>query len=100
MPPPFLQPSCVLRSRFEAVLSNNLVAYPTVNHVANQISRVKFVWESKVDAAGFIQRYGWACHIEHFGFLRTGSTKHLCLFAGIAVQKKIRNSAPATAGSE
>src|SRR5437763_17146581 len=43
MPPPFLQLSCVLRSRVEAVLSNNLVADPTVNHAANQISRVKFV---------------------------------------------------------
>src|SRR5947208_8694781 len=65
MPPPFLQPSCVLRSRFEAgsefslpaVLSDNPVAHPAINHATNQISRVEFVREAKLNPAGFIQRF-------------------------------------------
>src|SRR5205823_5658212 len=64
MPPPFPQPSCVLPSRFEAGSefslsagsSDNPVAHSAVNHATNQVSCVKFVWESKVDAAGFIKR--------------------------------------------
>src|SRR5947207_9618846 len=57
MPPPFLQPSCMLRSRFEAVLSDNPVAHPAINHAANQISGVKFVWETKLNTTGFIQLF-------------------------------------------
>src|SRR5947208_3165088 len=65
MPPPFLQPSCVLRSRFEAGsefslpagLRNNSVAHPTVNHAPDQVSGVKFVWEAKLNTTGFIQRF-------------------------------------------
>src|SRR5437764_12331548 len=55
MPPPFLQPSCVLRSRFDghgeslsAELSYNPVAHSTVNDATNQICGVKFVCEVKL----------------------------------------------------
>src|SRR6266496_1489493 len=92
MPPPFLQPSCVLPPRFEAVSSDNSIVHSAVNEAANHFSRVKFVRKTKLNAAGFIQRHGWACHIEPFGFLRTGSTKRLCLFAARAVRKMIRDS--------
>ncbi len=37
-------------------LANNLVAHPAVNKATNHISRVKFVWESKLNPAGFIER--------------------------------------------
>src|SRR5207248_4378090 len=57
MPPPFLQPSCVLRSWFEAALGDNSVAQSTVNHATNQISGVKFVWEAKLNTTGFIQLF-------------------------------------------
>src|SRR6266513_3503593 len=64
MPPPLLQPSCALRLRFDghgdslsAELSYNPVAHSTVNHATNQVSGVKFMWESKLNPTGFIQRF-------------------------------------------
>src|SRR5438067_8431637 len=57
MPPPFLQPSCVLRSRFEAASSDNPVAHSAINHATDQISGVKFVWEAKLNTTGFIQLF-------------------------------------------
>jgi hypothetical protein len=43
----------VLSSR---TLCDNPVAHPAVNQTANQISRVKFVWEAQLNPAGFIKR--------------------------------------------
>jgi hypothetical protein len=43
-------------SRDHQCLGDNPVAHPTVNHAANQISRVKFVWETELNLAGFIKR--------------------------------------------
>src|SRR6266536_1511560 len=57
MPPPFLQPSCVLPSRFEAVSSDNSIVHSAVNEAANHFSRVKFVRKTKLNATGFIQRF-------------------------------------------
>jgi hypothetical protein len=38
------------------ILDRNPVAHPAVNKATNHISRVKFVWESKLNPARFIQR--------------------------------------------
>src|SRR5882757_165770 len=38
------------------ILDYNLVAHSAVNHATNQVSGVKFVWESKLNPTRFIQR--------------------------------------------
>jgi hypothetical protein len=65
-------------------LGDNLVAHPAVNKATNHISGVKFVWEPKLNAAGFIQRHGWPVMLSE--------AEDLCLFARTAVQKMIRDS--------